>query len=148
MNLTELGKLAGGHRRRRRVGRGRSSGSGKTCGRGQKGCNARSGGGAGPLSEGGQMAVVRRLPKRGFSNRRFGRRYCPVNVADLEAAFQDGAEVTPEAMRQAGLVRNLRQPVKVLGQGRLAKKLLVQAQRFSRAAAEKIAAAGGQVRVI
>ena len=94
------------------------------------------------------MSLFRRLPKRGFSNAQFCLRYSIVNVADLEQRFDDGAHVTAYALLEAGLVRDALAPLKILGQGQLTKKLTVEAQRFSRQAAEKITAAGGQVKVL
>lgn len=148
MNITEVTRQTGKHRRRKRLGRGMGSGRGKTCTRGHKGCGARAGGGPRPLTEGGQMSLFRRLPKRGFSNARFRTRYAVVNVADLEQRFDPGARVTAHALQEAGLVRDVFAPIKVLGQGQLTKQLTVEAHRFSKQAAEKIAAAGGQTKVL
>ena len=147
MNITDIMKLAGANKRRKRVGRGRGSGHGKTCGRGNKGAGQRSGFRKRTLSEGGQMPTFRRMPKRGFSNARFATRYSIVNVASLERVFESEAHVTPQALREAGLIRNLRLPVKVLGNGELTKKLKVDAAKFSKSAEEKIKAAGGEVRL-
>ena len=146
MDLTEIGKLAGPDKRPRRVGRGRGSGKGKTCGRGHKGAGQRSGFRSRGLQEGGQMPTFRRLPKRGFSNAQFTTRYSVVNVAALEERFEAGAHVTPQFLLEAGLIRNLRLPVKVLGDGVLTKQLTVDAAKFSKTAKEKIQAAGGEVR--
>jgi large subunit ribosomal protein L15 len=148
MRLTELLKAAGAYRRRKRRGRGEGSGLGKTSGRGNKGANSRSGTSGRILAEGGQMPLFRRLPKRGFSNAGFRMRFSIVNVCDLEESFEGGAHVTPLAMVEAGLVRHLRQPIKVLGDGELKKKLVVEAHRFSQAAAEKIRKGGGEPRVV
>lgn len=148
MNLTEITKKAGGHRRRRRVGRGRSSGCGKTSGRGHKGAGSRSGNSRRGMAEGGQMPTFRRLPKRGFSNALFRKVYSVINVADLEQRFEAGAHVTPTALVEAGLIRNLKYPVKVLGEGELTKKLTVDAAKFSGKAEEKIKGAGGEARVV
>jgi large subunit ribosomal protein L15 len=101
-----------------------------------------------PLTEGGQMALFRRLPKRGFNNARFRTEYAIVNVADLEKRFEAGDHVTTHALQQAGLVRDVRSLVKILGDGSLTKKLTVEAHKFSKQAAEKIAAAGGEAKVI
>ena len=141
--LDRLAPPAGARRKRKRLGRGEGSGHGKTCGRGQKGQNCRSGGGVRPGFEGGQMPINRRLPKRGFSNYRFKKEFDVVNVASL-GRFEDGATVTPETLAEAGLVRKGRL-VKLLGQGELARKLTVQAHGFSGSAATKIEAAGGTV---
>ena len=146
MDLTEVGKLAGAEKRSQRVGRGKGSGRGKTCGRGHKGAGQRAGFRIRGLREGGQMPTFRRLPKRGFSNARFTTRYSVVNVAALEERFEAGAHVTPQSLLEAGLIRNLRLPVKVLGEGALTKKLTVDAAKFSKSAQEKIQAAGGEVR--
>jgi len=148
MDLTQIGKLAGKHKPRRRVGRGRASGKGKTCGRGHKGCGARSGGGPPVLREGGQMPLYRRLPKRGFRNALFRTEYTPVNIGRLNERFEDGAHVTVEQMVRAGLVGSAKQLVKVLGDGELNKRLIVEAHKFSKRAAERIAAAGGQATVV
>jgi large subunit ribosomal protein L15 len=148
MNLTQATELAGRHRRRKRVGRGESSGHGKTSGRGHKGCKARAGGGAPWLREGGQMPIIRRIPKRGFSNAVFRTAYSLVNVGQLQVAFDDGTEVSLDALQRAGLIRRADRPVKILGDGTLTKKLVVHAQKFSASAAAKITAAGGEVRRI
>lgn len=148
MQINDITKEAGAHRRRRRVGRGEASGSGKTCGRGHKGCNSRAGGGVRPLTEGGQMPLFRRIPKRGFNNANFRRAYSVVNVGRLEAAFDAGARVTPEALVAAGLIRDLELPVKVLGSGELKTKLTIVAHKFSEQARTKIAGAGGQAELV
>jgi large subunit ribosomal protein L15 len=148
MNITDVTRQAGRNRRRKRVGRGRGSGRGKTCTRGQKGCGARAGGGTRPLTEGGQMALFRRLPKRGFSNARFRAVYSIVNVADLELRFDAGAHVTAHTLQEKGLLRDVLAPVKILGDGELTKPLIVQAHKFSKQAAEKITKAGGQAKVL
>ena len=142
MKLHELQPLAGSKTRPRRVGRGMGSGLGKTSGRGHKGAKARSGGGKAPGFEGGQMPLMRRIPKSGFKNV-FRKEYAIVNVGSLEQ-FDDGATVTIETLRSAGLVNNLRDGVKVLGTGELTKKLTVQVNRFTGSAREKIEQAGGK----
>jgi large subunit ribosomal protein L15 len=147
MDLTETGKLAGADKRPMRVGRGRGSGKGKTCGRGHKGAGQRAGFSSRGLQEGGQMPTFRRLPKRGFSNAQFTTRYSVVNVAVLEERFEAGAHVTPQSLLEAGLIRNLRLPVKVLGDGALSKRLTVDAAKFSKTAKEKIESAGGEIRL-
>ena len=142
--LHDLSPARGSHRGRKRVGRGQGSGLGKTAGRGQKGQKARTGGGASPHCEGGQMPLQRRLPKRGFTN--INRvEYQVVNLRDLEAF--DGA-VNAEVLKGAGLIGTVRRPVKVLGQGELTKALAVEANAFSKSAKEKIEAAGGSVAVL
>ena len=142
--LHDLSPSSGSTRDRKRVGRGPGSGSGKTAGRGQDGQKSRSGGSVHPRFEGGQMSLVRRIPKRGFKS--INRvEYQVVNLRDLEKV--DG-EVSPDSLKSAGLIRSLRKPVKVLGQGELAKKLDVSAHAFSASAQSKIEAAGGSVTVI
>lgn len=138
----------GGVKARKRVGRGIGSGTGKTSGKGHKGQNARSGGGTRPGFEGGQMPLFRRLPKRGFTNV-FKKEYALVNVSVLNN-FEDGAEVTPEILFNSGLVKEAKAKdgVRILGDGELTKKLTVKAHHFSKAAAEKIEAAGGKAEVI
>lgn len=143
MELADITRLAGAHKRRKRVGRGRGSGHGKTCGRGHKGSGQRSGGAIRPLTEGGQMPLFRRIPKRGFSNYRFRTEYDVVNVCDLDELFKNGEEVTKPAMAKLGLIRNDKVLVKVLGDGELDKKLTVQVDKFSKSAQKKITAAGG-----
>lgn len=147
MNLAEITKRAGRTPQRKRVGRGPGSGLGKTAGRGHKGAKSRAGFRRSTFAEGGQMPLFRRVPKRGFNNFKFRTTYSIVNVADLEARFDAGAHVTPQTLAEAGLVRRADHPVKVLGNGDLTKKLVVEAARFSQSAAEKIAAAGGEARV-
>ena len=148
MNIADITKLAGGHKRRKRVGRGGGSGAGKTCGRGHKGAGQRSGWTGRGLQEGGQMPTFRRLPKRGFSNAQFTTRYGIVNVGSLELCYEAGAHVTAQSLLEAGLIRNLRDPVKILGNGALTKKLSVDAAKFSKTAMEKIQAAGGETRLV
>lgn len=148
MRIDEITEKAGAHRRRHRLGRGEASGSGKTSGRGHKGCNARAGGGVRPLTEGGQMPFFRRIAKRGFSNFHFRQEYSVVNVGSLEKAFDSGARVTVEALIDSGLVRDRRLPIKVLGTGTLSKKLTVVAHQFSEQARAKITNAGGQTEFV
>ena len=100
------------------------------------------------MSEGGQMPTFRRIPKRGFSNAEFTKRYSVVNVASLEDRYEAGAHVTPQSLQEVGLIRNLRDPVKILGEGRLTKRLVVDAAKYSATAKEKIQAAGGEARVL
>ncbi len=132
--------------RRKRVGRGIGSGLGKTSGRGQKGQLSRSGGGKGPYFEGGQMPFVRRLPKRGFTSI-FQKEYAEVNVGDLNR-FAPGTVVTPQLLRESGLVKNVKDGIKILGSGEIKHALTVQAHGFTKSAAAKIQEAGGQVEVI
>lgn len=146
MKLHEIGPAPGARKERRRLGRGIGSGLGKTSGKGTKGQNARSGGGVRPGFEGGQMPLQRRLPKRGFTNK-FKKEYALVNVEDLNR-FAAGTEVTPELLLETRLVRQPKDGIKILGNGELTVALTVKAHRFSQAAAEKIAAAGGKAEVI
>ncbi len=148
MDIADITKLAGADKHRKRVGRGRGSGSGKTCGRGHKGFGQRSGWRRRGMQEGGQMPTFRRIPKRGFSNAAFTVRYSVVNISSLSERYEAGAHVTVQALLEAGLIRNLRLPVKVLGDGALDKKLTVDAAKFSKSAVEKIQAAGGEARVV
>ena len=134
--------IAGKHKARRRVGRGTGSGQGKTCGRGHKGSGSRAGSTSRSLYEGGQMPLFRRLPKRGFSNKRNATRYEIVNISQLEG-FDDGAAVGVEQLSGAGLIDSLKSKVKILGNGELTKKLEVTAHKFSKTAEQKIVASGG-----
>ena len=147
MKLHELKSNEGAFKTSKRVGRGTSSGHGKTSGKGHKGQNARSGGGVRPGFEGGQLPLFRRLPKRGFSNAMFKVRYATINVSDLEK-FDDGAVVTPELLKEMGILKKQLSGVKVLGNGDLTKKLIVKAHAFSSSAQEKIEAKGGKAEVI
>jgi large subunit ribosomal protein L15 len=147
LQLHDVKAAPGARRERKRLGRGIGSGLGKTAGRGQKGQLARSGGKPGPYFEGGQMPLQRRLPKRGFNNARFAKVYSIVNVSDL-ARFEAGSVVTPEVLLDSGLIRQIRDGVKILGDGELTTALTVQAHAFSKAAVEKIEAAGGKAEVI
>ncbi|KIL39749.1 50S ribosomal protein L15 [Gordoniibacillus kamchatkensis] len=146
MKLHDLSSAEGSRHTRKRVGRGVGSGMGKTSTRGHKGQNARSGGGVRLGFEGGQNPLYRRLPKRGFNNP-FRTEYAVVNVQDLNA-FEAGTEVTPELLKQAGLVKDQLDGIKILGSGELNVKLTVKANKFSQSAVEKIQAAGGQTEVI
>ena len=144
MKLHELKPAEGSRQVRNRVGRGTSSGNGKTAGRGQKGQKARSKVRLG--FEGGQMPLFRRMPKRGFNNIN-RKEYAIVNLETLNK-FEDGAEVTPALMVEAGIVKNEKDGVKVLGNGELNKKLTVKANKFSASAKAAIKAAGGQAEVM
>jgi large subunit ribosomal protein L15 len=147
MNLNELKPAAGSKIDSFRVGRGHGSGNGKTSGKGHKGQKARSGGGVRPGFEGGQMPIYRRLPKRGFTNV-FAKVYTEINITALNS-FEDGATVTAEALKAAGIIKKINDGVKVLGRGELtAKNITVQAAKFTKSAEEKIAAAGGKAEVI
>ena len=144
MHLAEVLEKAGAHKKRKRIGRGAGSGHGKTAGRGHNGAGSRAGARKDGLYEGGQMPLFRRLPKRGFSNAPFRTRYNIINVGDLGARFESGAHITPEALLEAGLIRNLRHKVKVLGNGDLSEEFKIEAAKFSKTAEEKIKAAGGE----
>ena len=147
MKLHSLQPAPGATTTRKRVGRGVGSGLGKTSGRGQKGQNSRSGGGVRPGFEGGQSPLFRRLPKRGFSNARFKTTYAVINLSDLDK-FEDGATVTPELLKEMGLIKQSLDGIKVLGNGTLTKKLHVQAHKFSSVAREQIEKLGGKAEVI
>ena len=145
MKLHELSPAPGSKKARKRVGRGAGSGLGKTSGKGNKGQNARSGGGVRPGFEGGQMPLQRRVPKRGFNNI-FAKRYAIVNVGDLER-FEDGFRVDFDSLKAAGLVKKKFDGLKVLGDGELTKKLTVVASKFSNSAKMKIENLGGKAEV-
>jgi large subunit ribosomal protein L15 len=145
MMIHEITAQAGAHKKRMRVGRGESSGKGKTSGRGTKGSGARAGGEIKVGSEGGNMPLFRRLPKRGFNNNQFRQRFSIVNVGDLDGHFESGAKVDVSALIAKGLVRDERYPVKILGDGELTKKLTVVAGKFTQQASDKITKAGGTV---
>lgn len=146
MDLSSLKPNEGAVSDRFRVGRGHGSGNGKTSGRGQKGQKARSGGLPRPGFEGGQMPLYRRIPKRGFTNRNT-KEIVGINLTALER-FEDGATVTVESLLEAGIVKNPRDGVKILGNGELTKKLTVQVNAYSASAKEKIEALGGTAEVI
>ena len=146
MKLHELKPAEGSRKPRRRVGRGIGSGRGKTSTRGTKGQFSRTGGGTRPGFEGGQMPLYRRLPKRGFKNT-FAKKYAEVNVEQLNC-FDNGAVVDPAALIEAGILKNVLDGVRVLGNGELTKSLTVQAQGFTKSAQQKIEAAGGKAEVI
>ena len=150
LGLHSLKPARGSRHKRKRVGRGEGSGYGKTAGRGHKGAGARSGAKTKPAYEGGQMPIHMRMRKlrgphmkKSMPFEQFRTRTQPVNLDDLERRFDDGAEVTPDSLRSAGLATRKDVPVKVLGRGEVSKKLTVQAHGFSRSAREKIEAAGG-----
>jgi len=146
MKLHELSPAPGATKETKRIGRGHGSGQGKTAGKGHKGQKARSGGGVRPGFEGGQTALARRIPKRGFNNI-FGTVYAVVNVCDLER-FTDGTVVDTELLKASGLVKKELDGVKILGNGELTKNLTVKAAKFSAAAKEKIEKAGGKAEVM
>ncbi len=147
MKLHELERNIGATHSKKRVGRGSGSGLGKTSGRGQKGQKARSGVSISPLFEGGQTPLYRRIPKRGFSNDRFKTRYATINVEALNV-FEDGTVVTPALLKEKRIINKELDGVKVLGNGKLEKKLTVQANKFSNSALEKIKEAGSKAEVI
>ena len=146
MKLHELSPNPGAVRDVKRVGRGHGSGNGKTAGKGHKGQKARSGGSIRPGFEGGQTALARRIPKRGFNNI-FATKYAIINVSDLEK-FVDGTVVDTEILKAAGLIKKEMDGIKVLGNGELTKNLTVKAAKFSAAAKEKIEKAGGKAEVM
>jgi large subunit ribosomal protein L15 len=147
MKLSELKPAPGSRHAKKRLGRGVGSGLGKTSGKGHKGQKARSGGGKGPYFEGGQTPLQRRMPKRGFTNI-FKKQYAVINLEMLETKFEADASVTPMILKEQGLVKNLRDGVRILGRGEITKAIHVQAQGFSKTAEEKIKAAGGTTEVI
>lgn len=146
MKLHELYPAAGATKEVKRIGRGHGSGHGKTAGKGHKGQWARSGGGVRPGFEGGQTSLARRMPKRGFNNI-FATEYTVVNVADLEARFENGAVIDTDALIDAGLVTKVLDGVKVLGNGEVTKSFTVKAAKFSEPAKAKIESAGGKAEV-
>lgn len=146
MKLHELSPAPGSVKDAKRKGRGHGTGNGKTAGRGHKGQKARSGGGVRPGFEGGQMPLARRLPKRGFTNI-FAKEYVEINIAQLER-FENGTVVTPELLKETGVISKICDGVVVLGRGEVTKSLTVQAARFTKSAEKKIAAAGGKAEVI
>ena len=147
MKLHTIKPAEGATFTRKRVGRGIGSGLGKTSGKGHKGQNARSGGGVRQGFEGGQLPLFRRLPKRGFSNAMFKTEYAVINLSDLNK-FEDGAVITPELLKEMGLVKKQLNGIKVLGNGKLEKKLVVKAHKFSNVAKEQIEKLGGKAEVI
>ncbi len=146
MNLHELSPAEGAKKSSKRIGRGHGSGWGKTAGKGHKGQKARSGGSIRPGFEGGQMPLQRRVPKRGFNNI-FAKTIVAINVSALNA-FEDGVEVTAQALIEKGIVKNACDGIKVLGNGTLTKKLTVKVAAFSESAKQKIEAAGGKAEVV
>lgn len=146
MKIHELQPAPGTKTSPKRVGRGIGSGLGKTSGKGHKGQKARAGGGKGPSFEGGQTPLQRRLPKRGFTNI-FRKEYAIVNLEQLNI-FENGTEVNPEVLHASGVVKNLKDGVKILGQGEFTKSLTIKANGFTKSATAKIEAAGGKAEVI
>ena len=147
MKLHELKPAQGAVKSRKRLGRGTATGQGKTAGRGQKGQKSRSGGGVRVGFEGGQMPLARRLPKRGFSNYLFKTEYALINISDLNK-FDNGTVVTPALLKEKGIIKKQLKGIKVLGNGKLEKKLTIQAHKFSASALEKIKESGSKAEVI
>lgn len=147
MKLHNLKPNEGATKTRKRVGRGPGSGLGKTSGRGENGQNSRSGGGVRPGFEGGQNPLFRRIPKRGFSNARFKKRYAIINLSDLNK-FEDGSVVSLELLKEMGIIKKELSGLKVLGNGDLEKKIIIKAHKFSDVAIEKIEKTGGKAEVI
>lgn len=145
MMIHEITSQVGRKKARKRLGRGDASGHGGTSGRGHKGARSRAGYKRRPYFEGGQMSFVRRIPKRGFTNVMFRNEFHIVNLSILDSRFEDGADVNVETLAAAGILRDAKLPLKVLGQGELTKKLNVAAARFSKSARSKIEAAGGSI---
>ena len=148
MMIHEITEKTGKYKARKRIGRGHGSGSGKTSGRGHKGAASRSGYSRRPAFEGGQMQYFRRIPKRGFTNADFKTIYHIVNLATIATRFEKGATVDATSLVEAGLIRNFKNPVKILGNGDLSIAVNVTADKFSASAVKKIEAAGGSVTVI
>ena len=148
MMISTVTQAAGANKRRKRLGRGESSGKGKTSGKGHKGCQSRSGGGTRPLSEGGQMPIFRRLPKRGFSNFHFRTQYEVVNLGDLEKRFEDGDMIDVAVLRKSRLVGGVAPLVKLLGKGTLTKKLTIETHAASEKARQAVENAGGSLKLI
>ena len=146
MKLNELKPVEGATHYKKRVGRGSGSGSGKTAGRGHNGQNSRTGGGTRLGFEGGQTPLFKRLPKRGFTNY-FRKEFAIINLSDLNQ-YDNDAVITPESLLDEGRISDLKAGLKVLGSGKLEKRLTVKAHKFSASAEEAIAAAGGKIEVI
>ena len=145
MKLNELKPAPGSKKTRKRVGRGESSGLGKTCGKGSNGQKSRAGASIPAGFEGGQMPLIKRVPKRGFSNYPFKKEYALINVMDLEELFEEGTEITAELLLESGVIKKVLDGVKVLGDGDITKKFTVKVQKISESAKNKIEAAGGKV---
>ncbi len=149
--IHEITAKVGKHKARKRIGRGPGSGTGKTAGRGENGAGSRAGFGGSihPAYEGGQTPYFRRIPKRGFSNARFRKHFEIINLKAIDERFgKEGSDVNPETLVAVGLIRDIKLPVKILGEGELSKKLSVCAHRFSESARQKIESAGGTVTVL
>jgi len=148
MNINDVNQQSKAAKKPRRVGRGTGSGRGKTSQRGHKGQGSRSGSSMNPVFEGGQMPLVRRIPKRGFNNKKFADVVIEVNVGDLELFFEKGEVVTPEILQEKGVVKKVFDKIKILGHGELTKSLDIAAHAFSATAQKKIEAAGGKSTVL
>ncbi len=148
MLSNEITAIVGADPKRKRVGRGKGSGQGKTAGRGHKGYGSRAGASTHLANEGGQMPLFRRLPKRGFNNAQFATHYEIVNVSQLERVFNDGTTVGVDELISAGLVDSRQSKIKILGDGELTKKLDVTAHKFSKSAEQKISGCGGSAKVV
>ncbi|MGM0507900.1 MAG: 50S ribosomal protein L15 [Fusobacteriota bacterium] len=148
MNLNELSPAPGSKKNRKRVGRGDSSGWGKTSAKGHNGQKSRSGKYLKPFFEGGQTSLIKRIPKRGFSNARFKKDFAIVNLDTLETRFEDGATITPDSLLENGAIKKLKSGLKILGKGEVTKKFVVKTNKISSSAKDKITAAGGTVEVI
>ena len=146
LSINTLRPAPGANRKTKRVGRGMGSGHGKTATRGYNGQHSRSGSSMRPGFEGGQMPLYRRLPKRGFNNI-FHKEYVVVNLEKL-SSFEDGAKIDPAMLRDNGIIKNLKEDIKILGDGEIAKAIHVRAHKFSKSAVEKIQKAGGSIEVI
>jgi large subunit ribosomal protein L15 len=145
MQLNKLYPARGSTHKRKTLGRGEGSGHGGSATRGTKGQRSRSGFRKNSGFEGGQMTLLRRIPKRGFSNRRFQKKYSIVNINQLEEKFDKGAEINPALLYEYGLLKKKKLPVKILGDGNLTKKFIVKAQAFSKSAVDKIKSCGGKI---
>ena len=148
LKLHTLSPVEGARHKKKIVGRGTGSGHGKTSGRGENGQKSRSGASIPAWFQGGQTPLYRRVPKRGFNNARFRTEYATINLSDLNKYFNDGDEVTPELLKEKGIIKQQLCGVKVLGNGELEKKLTIKANRFSSSAVTKIESAGGKAEVI
>jgi large subunit ribosomal protein L15 len=148
LKLNEMHPAPGSHRETKRLGRGQGTGQGCTAGKGDKGAHARSGDRHKLYFEGGQTPMTRRVPKRGFNNTRFAPQYQIVNISDIEKADVAGKDIDPKWMFENGFIRSLVNPVKVLGEGELTKKVTIHANRFSKSAREKIEKAKGKAEVL
>lgn len=147
IGLNTLAPAAGAKHRKKIVGRGTGSGRGRTSTRGHKGQKSRSGSGKMPYFEGGQMSIIRRIPKRGFNNKMFATRYEIVNLSSIEAKFDAGAEISAERLKSAGIIKK-DGLVKILANGELKKNFVVKANAFSKSAKEKIEKAGGKAEIV